>query len=218
MKLHQAAVSAAVSVLEEAASHAGWDEPPVLFVLHAARLDDDHPDPRRSTAARADAEYGAVGITPMAVPETLWARAHPRDVLRGIADAFLDFSSPLAGLADDLAVPSFVGVAFLSEGWENSLPADQRDGRQLADIPGSVEVRTVACVDTSGRYTLAHRVRGQRPTTREYGTGGGAGVAGAIPAALRDMVLGVARRMRPDDADIHALAKLISDRRGGGDT
>ncbi len=104
----------------------------------------------------------------------------------------------------------FAGVAFINEVWINNTPGLVPDGRALADIPGSVEARNVACVDTSARLWMLMRKRGGR--LEDYTTILGSDITphiyGRIPGALRDMVLTIAQHLPEGGADLEALRSM----------
>lgn len=206
MKVPQEAVSAAVGIIEEAADNIGWDGRPAVLLIFGAPIGDTG-DPRMSTYARTGMDMGAVLISPLELGDDVWEHAHAGSILECLADQFAE--DDVDPVVHAMAVPAFIGIALVTEAWANADPAASADPRALPDIPGTVEVRCVDCVDVSGRYTRVERIRGGHSEVAEYGGQVPARTAyHDIPNNLRRIVLGVARRMRPDDADVHALSNM----------
>lgn len=103
----------------------------------------------------------------------------------------LPMASPPPGLAADVA-----GLVFVAEGWMNTVEPGDRDGRALADIPGSKEIRMVHILDCAGRLHVCRRERGNEPTvaTVEFGDGE-AEAAGAVVDGMRKVLIWLARAM-----------------------
>lgn len=170
--------------LEQSIHHAGWDQPPQL--RHLMRR-----GANRVTLSR-----------PMPVP---W-EGHPGLIIAGIADQ-MDRPTPRGELLarSTAMLPGWYGFLFASEGWMSDIDPDERDGRKLADIPGSVETRQVYAVDITGGAYFILRRRGEKP---KIVTGLDA-LGGRVPNSLAPMVKAVAEYL-PDDSgvDREALASI----------
>lgn len=91
--------------------------------------------------------------------------------------------------------PGFAGMALISEAWTHrSMTAAElaATGRELPDIPGSVEVRILAAIDIRGRIHQVYRERGQQPIYQGWSHTGG-----RLLEALLSMTAVICRRM-PD--------------------
>lgn len=202
--------------LESAVAGRGWDQPPMLFALRRA------PGP------------GFLVPTPLIVPLGAWASGTPYDVVSTVADMVdpdpNDADPPPAravkGLTAWLASPDFAGVGLLVEQWQyvgdpEQVNGVETSGRSLADIPGSVEARSVLAVDRDGRAYFVSRVRGKEPAAEWFhrdGTYGGA--AGTVPHPLATvggrMLAALARFVNVANAAL-GLPPVPSHHRASGD-
>lgn len=188
MMLERDAIEEVLRRTEQGERRAGWDRPASLWQVRA---------------------FGnTVGCLRLPVP----VQAPVGDFMVHVA-AWMTEDRHGQRLAQTLADPGFAGIVLLHEVWMNDvLRGDDlaRRDRPLADIPGSVEARNVACVDTSGRLHMLMRKRGQKLV--DFSTlDPRMHLGGRIPTALRDMTLAVARYMPAGTADVDALRTLDVD-------
>lgn len=190
-------VTTLLTKIEADLHRVGWDDtPPIMLTMVGDVVD------------------GAtlLGAIPMPFPADLFA-VEAGQVVEQVGLSMLDDKSPLGALAEDLANMQqeagvhFAGLIFASEAWMASGPDIDRQGRRLADIPGSVEVRFVTAMDCSGRMTDVTRVRGRKPRVDVYDPRKTTGdrKVGRIVDGLRDGVLAVAKHMPPGSVDRDAL-------------
>src|SRR4051794_23674928 len=145
-------------LLEEDIHKLGWDHSPVLGVVIqlAPGLD--------SRSVGMTRGYGRFAMTLFPVqPADL--PGPPGEVLSRIGSA-CQAGRLKPTLPEEIG--SLCGVALVVEAWSNNTPPDERDGRSLADIPGSKEVRNVTVIDCGGRVYFLERVRGKQPTIEQW--------------------------------------------------
>jgi hypothetical protein len=167
--------------LERRLNRDGWDQPPALYTMHC------------------EGRNVAIEPRPGSFPN---AGAY----VHSLADIFENHAAGRT-LARTLATPSFAGFAVDCESWQyhGNMPPEKRNGRKLADIPGSVECRDVMAVDVGGRLHWVSRIRGQQPYEPPYAHGGMLSMSGRMVVALRSMTLSVAKLMPFGTADLDAL-------------
>lgn len=168
-----AEVIARITNVEQAIHRGGWDEPPSLHMLYGAgnyRVPGSAPNPAGAQLERLS--YALDEATQPAA-RLLLAQIIARD--------------PLA-------------VMFVCEAWMNSSFASdeerQQDGRNLADIPGSVEARQAMAVALDGHLYALTRVRGQKPVVEDYSVGHERRPTGRVPEALERIAAAIEKRSR----------------------
>lgn len=188
------------ATLEQTLDTKGWDQEALLALVLRVEaremFDDVLPDP----AMRADDDVFAVVDFPI----------QPSQVAPSIGDGMqmlAKFFNARAASPAPAALEKLCGLLMITEGWTNSIPRSQRDGRMLADIPGSQEIRTVLIIDCGGRVYIAERVRGHEPTVRQHPNP--ADYAGRLPQAMRDILLGI-EAGRPGLMDATALRRVAT--------
>ena len=185
--------------LESAAHKTGWDHiPATLFLIRAAND----------------------GIS----LETIPAYESLKHVLRAIGiskpeeAALIKIGESCRRSNSDLSIalgahtqfPS-IGALLISEAYATMLPPEEVAGRDLADVPGSVEVRITYAIDAFGRYFYVTRQRGNDPISGVYGTDNPRmaeilETPGAV--ALLNIVLGLSRSLPRRWRDPDALERL----------
>lgn len=172
--------------LEQIIHRNGWDEPPRLYAIK-----------RYNNKLALSVE--------MPVP---W-QGSPAVNLQNIAARMAEGDEWGDLLARSIAmIPGFDGLLFAFEAWSNWIAPSERDGRMLADIPGSKEMRGVFVVDVRGGMHLMRRIRGEKPTAEKYDEQSGRAVH-----ALVTMVRAIATHLPDDAVDRKALdaIELLSD-------
>lgn len=181
---------AAARKAEALAAEQGWDAPPRLIALRGIRM------------------LGGTAVAAMELPfADVIPDGNPAVALRFLAD-HMGEGHLMAELAESLAHEYFCGFAFVVEAWLRTAKTKEElssDRRRNADIPGSEEIRTATVVDTAGRLTYCHRVRGKEPEVWSSTAAERFVPGGRVPGALRDMVLAVALKMPFGSADIDAI-------------
>jgi len=176
--------------LEKQAHEHGWDQPPVAGVFFDIGL----------------------GYRTEPLPAFLpHFHPHPLTALRLITAALHEARDSRAGLAEEFDTETrsmLAGVWLIHETWMNTTPREERDGRRLADIPGSKEMRGVMLVDCGGHVVYARRVRGEEPDAELEVRGGG------IVESLAGLLLEHCWGMPDGTYDKAALEKLVA---GGAD-
>lgn len=188
-------MAGALKSLEAAVHQQGWDEAPVLMSMHS---------------------YDGDGVT-AAIPFPVQPIEFGPDggkALKWIGEIMRTQDVP--EFFTETMKHSFTGIAFVSEAWMNMVEPDERDGRMLADIPGSKEIRFVFAIDCAGRAYHVQRIRGERPTVEitEKGIaedGAPRKLDGRVIIGLRDLVYGIARRLPLGSADLDAIAAIAAD-------
>ncbi len=106
----------------------------------------------------------------------------------------------------------FYGFAFSAEAWHSELSPEERQGRRLADIPGSKEARVVQIITPEGNFIFVERLRGEQPIMTVLGPGGIEPelIDGNLPVAMRDMMLMVGRKIPFAGVDMAAVARIGS--------
>lgn len=176
---------------EEDENEAGWDEPAKMmmalmmpggetFALMPTPVEPSRIDPHLPTAMRMAAD----GWESQAVREIM-AR---QDVLR---------------------YQEVAGYFVCYEAWRTMTPPDERDYRKVADMPGSVETRTVMGVDCGGRLYYLERVRGQEPTLEIFRAGDSRMVGGDLSYHLIRLLKASMRFAPADTWDLPALNALM---------
>ena len=201
--------------VESDAHRHGWDGPPALLVLYDTRhLDTDRL--YRQVFAAHPAFGPATRMGPYVAQRMLSADmlcTRGRQVWQNLyifasnaAFADDDACSDATGrfnvavLRDAMRQPGVLGYALLSEGWQREGIGQQEldsllsDGRHYADIPGSVENRSVACVDVNNLAQAVQRNRGRKPEVVEFHT-----AFGGITTSMRLLVDMTMRRTPPRD-------------------
>lgn len=168
----------------------GWDDTPPMFGIILGH--------------RADA-VKTYGVLPFPVQPYEIA---PDDVVGGLKAMGRSMVQFKPGkIMQRGALADLAGVFFSSEAWHSTIPEDQRDGRRLADIPGSQEARTVYILDTAGRFIFVQRIRGEKPTV-EVTAAGKFDVTGRLVDGMRMVLLAMAREMPLGTADLDAIRQV----------
>jgi hypothetical protein len=175
-----------VAEIEQNVHRKGWDHPPTLLVLRWQ-------------------------------PPTMVGKTMPFD-LRSPVGGFLTYVA--RNLAENreyadvfaasaLARPGFAGFALVSEAWTHpsmTMAELAATGRDLPDIPGSIELRTLVAVDIEGRIHQVYRERGRAPITEGWSS-----IGGLVVQALLDMTIVVCQQMPDAEANLHLLAAVELD-------
>lgn len=103
----------------------------------------------------------------------------------------------------DWGIPT-AGVFFVFEGWTSSV---DEDGMPVGD---KRETRTCVILDCAGRMHVAHRTRGEKPTSRTLDPRAPKELQafGAIVDALRRILLALGQTMPDDAIDMEAVAAV----------
>lgn len=153
--------------IERNANRVGWDTQPELHVIY------DTTDMKTATAYK---EYGfghilhmeGYAATPIIPSEILC----PSPVRALFYLAYnISSNDPIAlATIDILKQPGFIGLALQVEVWSRIMDPEERkiDRRLLADIPGSVERRSVITTLRDGTICSMSRARGQKPSNDKY--------------------------------------------------
>lgn len=191
-------ITGALKSLELAVHKQGWDEAPVLMSLHSYEGD----------------EFKAMAAIPFPIqpnelgPDGGKALQFIGEIMRTEQDIPEFFTETMKH--------SFAGIAFVTEAWMSMVEPDERDGRMLADIPGSKEIRVAFAIDCAGRAYHVQRIRGERPTVEitEKGIaedGAPRKLDGRVIIGLRDLAYGIARRLPLGSADLDAIAAIATE-------
>lgn len=190
-------IKAIAKKIEQAAHRNGWDQPPVLGYF--ARLHSSAGYVVRPMPIHLPGLHGSARIAVEIMVEAFRA-GHEEGIGSRAAELFpADLRNMLAG------------IWLATEAWMNSIPVEERGGRSLADIPGSVEVRNVALIDCGGRSVYVDRVRGDKPKVTLNGPGIDARdgrVTGPLFEALRDLLVEMCKIMDDGQWAPAALARV----------
>lgn len=179
--------------LEGVGHRIGWDNsPPVLVYLMGLVI---------------DGKAKALASLPFPAPDDMFAQNGGHVLANLGADMLNGSLRPLADkIARNVGV-EFAGMAFAMEAWMGSMSPEEREGRRLADIPGSQEIRSVIVLDGAGRVVFCQRIRGQKPTVRTS-EDPDVEVAGMILAGLRDITLAIGSRIPFGSVDLDAISRV----------
>lgn len=200
-------MSVFVGAMESFANGSGWDCDPMFgLVLRANNVELSHARDivNRRALPEAKTADDAYGLMPYPIqpndigPQTVVA-------MKAIAETVKVHGLVPSGFAVDRA-GDFIGVIFICEAWESTLPPEERDGRKIADIPGSVESRNVYAIDAGGHVYWTKRIRGQQPENYVDGEEG-AVITGDLIEALREIMLAAADQL-PEEIDVEAVKKI----------
>lgn len=161
--------------IERIVNRDGWDEPPRLMVVY------QNGDTQTERNYRGVLEqFGK----PIKCGEySAMQMCSPSD-MEGIAshiifDMALRFMASSEGTADytteyilnTLRNPGFIGIILCCESWTSRISPEERNGRMLADIPGSLETRIISYGDVNGKSKSVSRARGEKPQLLDDMTG-----------------------------------------------
>ena len=188
--------------VEADAHRGGWDAPAALYVLYDTTDPDtdatyrDVMAPRRGAPVRCHPYAGQ-----SAVPESAFHGNPAHALFRFALNTRGDH--PMADLVlGTIRRPGFLGLAFLYEGWMRTAKTkEERDALgavRFADIPGSVELRSIMAADIAGNDYLVMRERGQKPELHRGDDDDLNEMSGAIIESLRSIVAKVAGLPLPD--------------------
>lgn len=160
----------------------------------------------------ADGEGFATSPFPEVMQPCEMAPNDPRAGLYRLARLFNRPANALFASLENEGSQAIAGIWFCSEGYFNDTITDEeRDGRHMADVVGSVEVRTVDAIDCAGRYYSLIRKRGEEPTTEVIDKGyGDLQVSGFIPMCMREILYGIAAGMPFGSADLDAIRSIAA--------
>lgn len=187
-----------LTALEQEINRAGWDAPPLLAIMYSKDISRDRT---------------ALAMVPFPVQPQEIAGDDIGGVLMHMGGR-MRYEGEAMNRALREHWEGFVGMLLVTEAWLNSeLTPDRRDGRSLADIPGSVEVRIVFAIDTAGRAFQLTRRRGRRPEMEIFDNGDEAKVSGRVAIGLRDMTWALARALPLGSADLDRIASIAAQQR-----
>lgn len=179
-----------IEAWEEILNEDGWDQDPQLM------------------CGLMPPQAAALVLMPVPVQP---AEIHPHlpTALKSAVDLFeSDQAGELLAKGDLLRHDTFVGYFVMSEGYMSPISEEERAGRNLADVPGAMEIRQVMGVDTGGRSYWLHRVRGEEPTTIVAKAGDNMMTTGPVVESLIRLVKATGRHAPADSRDLPALNAL----------
>jgi hypothetical protein len=152
--------------MEARAHRQGWDGPAVFAVLSG---DPDAEAAYRRLGALLAGRAGAYAAWSVLPPQAM--DGYPQHGLYRLARNLTYAKDHPASemLVAGWGQPGFIGTAFLGEGWRGDTDPEERQGRRLADIPGSVEIRFAHAADIGGGYHVVLRERGSKPRLLDEG-------------------------------------------------
>lgn len=174
-------IKSALKNYEITVNRQGWDKPPQFLMIFALTPN-------------------LLRLAQMPLPD-----GSPAQILKTAASEMR--KTEKSELREVLALPSFAGLAAITETWANNTitpdeyQALRATGRRMADHPASYEARDLLAVDCAGRSHSIHRKRGDKTTYL-------AGLGGGMIGAIKEMVLMVAEQMPPGTADVEAIQAL----------
>lgn len=171
-------ITAMLLHVERRVNEAGWDKPPCLGIL--------------TVSTKSNNNVMGLHVMNVAIPNP------PGAFVEYVGQEHLEDPAFAQTLVQDYG-DEFYGVVFMCEVWMGTMAPSERDGRALADIPGSLEARQISAVDIHGRQYFINRVRGQKARTTEDMNF--VELAGRVYQGLHNMVLGTVRQM-PGRADL----------------
>jgi hypothetical protein len=188
--------------LEADAHRAGWDAPAALYVLYDARdLGTDRTYRQMMRWGGVPTRRGPYAAISAAPPGSL--DGYPQHGLFRMALNFSHSDHPATrAMLGVLRQPGFLGAAFVCEAWSRETD-DQAEreawrGKRFADMPGSMEIRTVNAADVGGADWVVRRVRGDKPKMWTSGDPGLSNVEGSVVESLRMVVAVTADLPRPE--------------------
>lgn len=155
--------------IEMIANRRGWDAPANLYVLYDWRRGDTEAVYNEIMTNTGEViRWGRYAARPLIRHELLGLGGRPHHNLFRMALnlAHGGDQPPMSQFVEAVRQEGFIGVAFCVEAWGRtygSQEARDADGDvRFVDMPGSIELRNVWAVDTSGRDTYVERKRGQK--------------------------------------------------------
>lgn len=182
--------------LELRLNRRGWDNGPATLALIAHDSDRSRP--------------GLLPFPPRVQPVNL-GDGNFYAGLRMLADAHAsgDLDSMMKNVFEGEG-DILCGVLAGYEAWMNAIPEQERDGRMLADIPGSKEIRQVFAIDCAGRTYSVTRVRGEKRQTVIFEPGDQATFGGRVVQAMADVLIAITKVVvPPGGADIEAIRRAV---------
>lgn len=178
--------------VEARANSRGWDKPPAFYVLYDP-TDAATEDAYRFLAAQLGAPIRSGGYAAQeAIPPAIFSGSPSHGLFRMAFNLAYSDHPPALVVAKVMAQPGFVGAAFMCEGWQRSYQSRQAydqerstETRRLADIPGSIEQRSVFVHLVDGTDLMVVRRRGQAPISATR-------LEGSVIESLRTIVAVVA--------------------------
>jgi hypothetical protein len=189
------AIGRLLLLVESNAHRHGWDGMPSLMVIYDATDADTTAHYREHLPSRwgMTARLRGYAAAPCVPPGALDGVASHGLFRLALNIQSGEHSELRARLLADLRAPGFVGMALVAEGW--SQRADKVDAaraaygdRSFADMPGSEEMRFVACADVAGTDYRVLRFRGSAPGLDTTPNGS----HGAVAESLRVIVAVIA--------------------------